>query len=51
MRRADSGGAQVVERSVAIRDGVDRVGSRRVEAEVLSGRLAVKLPVEPRESA
>ncbi len=41
MNRADRGAGQIVEREVAVGDGVDRVGRRPVEAELGRGHRPV----------
>ena len=49
VRRADRRRVHVVEREVAVGDGVDRVRRRAREAELVRRRLAVEVPVEARE--
>ena len=49
MGRADRRREEIVEHEVAVRDGVDRVRARAVEAELRRRRVTVELPVEPRE--
>ena len=51
MGRADGRRMQVVEREVAVGDGVDRVLREPVEAEISRRLDPVQLPVQPRQSA
>ena len=51
VRPADRRGVDVIQDEVAIRDGVERVGGRRVEPERRRRIAPRQVPVEPRQSA
>ena len=41
MHRRDRGTPQKLQRKVPVRDGIDRVGGRAIEAEIIRGRLPI----------